>query len=105
MAAEEAGRVRRTPACLCVLCGLPAAGKSTLSRIVCSAAARRGWRSAVVQYDDLIPEHAFHPRGVEEDEKLQEVVMGCWMSSFSIILVGQTVLITNPAKLSAKSPI
>lgn len=74
MAAEEAGSVGRAAACLCVLCGLPAAGKSTLSRTVCSTAAQHGWRSTVVPYDDLIPEHAFHARVAGEDVKLQEMV-------------------------------
>ncbi|KAM9837188.1 L-seryl-tRNA(Sec) kinase [Aulostomus maculatus] len=73
MAAKEARSVGRVPVCLCVLCGLPAAGKSTLSRSVCCTAARRGWRAAVVQYDDLIPEHAFHPKVVEEDVHLEEM--------------------------------
>ncbi|KAM7381469.1 hypothetical protein PAMA_012352 [Pampus argenteus] len=72
MAAEETGSVGRAPVCLCVLCGLPGAGKSTLSRTVCSTAAQHGWRSTVVPYDDLIPEHAFHTRIVAEDvEEMQ----------------------------------
>lgn len=75
MAADfpEAGGLPRPPGCLCVLCGLPAAGKSTLSRSVCSAAARLGWRSTVVRYDDLIPQQAFTPRVAEEDGELPEV--------------------------------
>ncbi|XP_067431721.1 L-seryl-tRNA(Sec) kinase [Thunnus thynnus] len=73
MAAERAGSAGRAPACLCVLCGLPAAGKSTLSRTVCSTAAQQGWRSTVVSYDDLIPEHAFHATVSGEDAKLQEM--------------------------------
>ncbi|KAK5851000.1 hypothetical protein PBY51_001828 [Eleginops maclovinus] len=73
MAAEEAGGVSRTPACLCVLCGLPAAGKSSLARRVLSSAAQRGWRASVVPYDDLIPEHAFQTRGAEDGVKLQEI--------------------------------
>ncbi|XP_008288656.1 L-seryl-tRNA(Sec) kinase isoform X2 [Stegastes partitus] len=73
MAAEEAGSVGRAPACVCVLCGLPAAGKSTLGRSVLSAAAQRGWRAAVVPYDDLIPEQAFRTRVVEESAELQEM--------------------------------
>lgn len=72
MAADEAGGVGRAPACLCVLCGLPAAGKSTLARTVLSTAARRGWRASVVPYDDLIPGHAFQTRGVEDGVKRQE---------------------------------
>lgn len=71
MAAEEAGRA---PVCLCVLCGLPAAGKSTLARKVLSAAAEHGWRASVVPYDDLIPEQAFQTKVVEDGNKLQEMV-------------------------------
>lgn len=74
MAAEEDAGVSRAPACLCVLCGLPAAGKSTLVRTVISAAPQQGWRATVVPYDDLIPEHAFQTRAVEEGIKLQEMV-------------------------------
>uniref|UniRef100_A0A3B5L4G7 Phosphoseryl-tRNA kinase n=1 Tax=Xiphophorus couchianus TaxID=32473 RepID=A0A3B5L4G7_9TELE len=55
-----------SPACLCVLCGLPAAGKSTLTRRIVGTAAERGWRAAVVSYDELIPEMAYYT-DVEED--------------------------------------
>ncbi|XP_040885402.1 L-seryl-tRNA(Sec) kinase [Toxotes jaculatrix] len=72
MAAEGDAGVGWAPACLCVLCGLPATGKSTLARTVLSTAAQRGWRATVVPYDDLIPEHAFQTRAVEDSVKLQE---------------------------------
>ena len=74
MAAEEAGGVGRSPACLCVLCGLPAAGKSTLARKVLRSAPLHGWRATVVPYDDLIPEHAFQTRAEEDGGTLQEIV-------------------------------
>uniref|UniRef100_A0A3Q3IG77 Phosphoseryl-tRNA kinase n=1 Tax=Monopterus albus TaxID=43700 RepID=A0A3Q3IG77_MONAL len=74
MATEEDAGVVRVPACLCVLCGLPAAGKSSLALAVLNAAAQHGWRATVVPYDDLIPEHAFHTRVVEDGVKLQEMV-------------------------------
>ncbi|XP_044033945.1 L-seryl-tRNA(Sec) kinase isoform X2 [Siniperca chuatsi] len=73
MAAGEAGGVGRAPACLCVFCGLPAAGKSTLARKVLSTSAQYGWRASVVPYDDLIPEHAFQTKVVENGVKLQEM--------------------------------
>ncbi|XP_059181321.1 L-seryl-tRNA(Sec) kinase-like [Centropristis striata] len=73
MAAEEAGGVGQASACLCVLCGLPAAGKSTLAREVFRTAAQHGWRAGVVVYDDLIPEHAFQTRVVEEGADLQKM--------------------------------
>ncbi|XP_070783379.1 L-seryl-tRNA(Sec) kinase isoform X2 [Enoplosus armatus] len=73
MAAGEAGGVGRASACLCVLCGLPAAGKSTLAHKVLNTAAQHGWRASVVPYDDLIPEHAFHTRVVEDGVKMQDM--------------------------------
>ncbi|XP_042611263.1 L-seryl-tRNA(Sec) kinase isoform X4 [Cyprinus carpio] len=42
-------------ACLCVLCGLPAAGKSRLARELRGRAQTRGWRTLLVTYDELIP--------------------------------------------------
>lgn len=53
--------------CVCVLCGLPAAGKSTLGRRVSALAAERGWRSSVMHYDDLIPEYAFRVTASEDN--------------------------------------
>lgn len=84
--AAEAGAVGRSPACLCVLCGLPAAGKSTLAREVFGAAAKLGWRAGVVSYDDLIPEHAFNIRAARMDGvQLQESVKtGIYKSKPSI---------------------
>lgn len=75
MASEEVGAQCRPPACLCVLCGLPAAGKSTLAGEVLRTAALVGWRSTVVPYDDLIPDHAFQPKEMDDDVKLQESVI------------------------------
>ncbi|KAF6719395.1 L-seryl-tRNA(Sec) kinase [Oryzias melastigma] len=70
MAAAVAGRADGAAGCLCVLCGLPAAGKSTLaSRIVC-AAAEQGWRGIVIPYDNLIPEHAFRIKGGEDSQDM-----------------------------------
>ncbi|TMS22396.1 L-seryl-tRNA(Sec) kinase [Larimichthys crocea] len=69
----DAGVVGRAPVCLCVLCGLPAAGKSTLARELLSTAARLGWRAGLVPYDDLIPEQAFQTRVLEDGVKLQEM--------------------------------
>lgn len=63
----------RVSACLCVLCGLPAAGKSTLARRLLSSAARLGWRASVVPYDDLIPEQAFQNRVMEGGDNMQDM--------------------------------
>lgn len=65
MAAAAPQRVISAPVCLCVLCGLPGAGKSTLTRRILGAAAEHGWRAAVVSYDELIPEEAYYTE-VEE---------------------------------------
>ncbi|XP_074963585.1 L-seryl-tRNA(Sec) kinase isoform X1 [Phalacrocorax aristotelis] len=66
-AALAAAEERRGGGCgrvgLCVLSGLPAAGKSTLARALrqrlpqCS-----GWACALLSYDELIPPQAFDPR-------------------------------------------
>lgn len=46
---------------LCLLCGLPAAGKSTLGRALSRRLPqRRGWACALLAYDELIPPEAFH---------------------------------------------
>lgn len=74
MASEEVGAQCRAAACLCVLCGLPAAGKSTLAGEVLRTAALAGWRFVVVPYDDLIPDHAFQTKEMD-DVKLQESVI------------------------------
>ncbi|XP_051530265.1 L-seryl-tRNA(Sec) kinase-like [Myxocyprinus asiaticus] len=42
-------------ACLCVLCGLPAAGKSRLAQVLREHAQSRGWKTLLVTYDELIP--------------------------------------------------
>ncbi|XP_029978397.1 L-seryl-tRNA(Sec) kinase [Sphaeramia orbicularis] len=65
-AAEEADSIGQVRVCLCVLCGLPAAGKTTLARTILRGTAQHEWRSTVVCYDDLIPDHAFQSRGMEE---------------------------------------
>ncbi|NXU34260.1 PSTK kinase, partial [Drymodes brunneopygia] len=48
---------------LCLLCGLPAAGKSSLARALCRRLPQGpGWACAVLAYDELIPPEAFGPR-------------------------------------------
>lgn len=74
MASEEVRAVYRASACLCVFCGLPAAGKSTLARDVMRTAALAGWRSAVVPYDNLIPDQAFQAKAMDDGVKPQESV-------------------------------
>ncbi|KAK6328066.1 hypothetical protein J4Q44_G00000440 [Coregonus suidteri] len=67
---EDAVNLRCARTCLCVLCGLPAAGKSTLARAVNSHTVERRWRSAVISYDDLIPDDAFNVKEVEDEEDM-----------------------------------
>lgn len=74
MEPTEVGRVRRAPACLCVFCGLPAAGKSTLAGDVLRTTALAGWKSALVPYDNLIPDLAFQAKAMDDGVKLQESV-------------------------------
>uniref|UniRef100_W5K9Y3 Phosphoseryl-tRNA kinase n=1 Tax=Astyanax mexicanus TaxID=7994 RepID=W5K9Y3_ASTMX len=45
--------------CLCVLCGLPASGKSSLAQVVSSELHKQGWRTLILSYDQLISEDAF----------------------------------------------
>ncbi|XP_017294016.1 L-seryl-tRNA(Sec) kinase [Kryptolebias marmoratus] len=89
-AAAESRRVVGAPACLCVLCGLPAAGKSTLARRIVGTAGELGWRAAVVPYDDLIPEQAFQTEVLEDGIKLQEMHTN-WKSHRQAVLhsIGQ----------------
>uniref|UniRef100_A0A8C5UB20 Phosphoseryl-tRNA kinase n=1 Tax=Malurus cyaneus samueli TaxID=2593467 RepID=A0A8C5UB20_9PASS len=48
---------------LCLLCGLPAAGKSSLARALRRRLPQHpGWACALLAYDELIPPEAFRPR-------------------------------------------
>ncbi|RMC11293.1 hypothetical protein DUI87_11412 [Hirundo rustica rustica] len=68
LAAAEQQQRRRGSGCgarvgLCLLCGLPAAGKSTLARALSRRLPRSpGWACALLAYDELIPPEAFRPR-------------------------------------------
>ncbi|TWW81970.1 L-seryl-tRNA(Sec) kinase [Takifugu flavidus] len=101
MASGEVGGQCRAPACLCVLCGLPAAGKSTLAGEVLRTAALAGWRSAVIPYDDLIPDHAFQAKEMDGVVKLQESHSE-WKSHRQAVLqcignfLDETVLVQMP---------
>ncbi|XP_028817772.1 L-seryl-tRNA(Sec) kinase [Denticeps clupeoides] len=56
-------------ACVCVLCGLPAAGKSTVANALCAHALRRRWGAFTVTYDDLIPNQAFDVGSVGKEQQ------------------------------------
>ncbi|XP_008312795.1 L-seryl-tRNA(Sec) kinase [Cynoglossus semilaevis] len=73
MTSEDRTRFYRAPGCLCVLCGLPASGKSTLTRTVLSRAAQHGWRATVVPYDELIPRNAFKTKAVQDNEEMPQM--------------------------------
>lgn len=74
------------PPCVCVLCGLPAAGKSTLARSVCGVSAERGWRCAVLPYDELIPEGAFHAKAARDGCRDQQDAQTEWKSHRQALL-------------------
>lgn len=65
---EDLAKSLRERVCLCVFCGLPAVGKSTLAHIVRSLASQQGWRTTVISYDDLIPDGAFHLDAAEQTQ-------------------------------------
>ncbi|MEQ2198687.1 hypothetical protein XENOCAPTIV_016648 [Xenoophorus captivus] len=73
MAAAVSQRVLRAPACLCVFCGLPGAGKSTLTHRVLGTVTEHGWKAAVVSYDKLIPEQAYYTEVEEDGVKLKDM--------------------------------
>ncbi|XP_036427862.1 LOW QUALITY PROTEIN: L-seryl-tRNA(Sec) kinase-like [Colossoma macropomum] len=45
--------------CLCVLCGLPASGKSSLVQAASAQISKQGWGTFIISYDHLIAEEAF----------------------------------------------
>ncbi|XP_062382377.1 L-seryl-tRNA(Sec) kinase-like isoform X2 [Sardina pilchardus] len=45
--------------CLCLFCGLPAAGKTTLLKALSNHTTLMGWTTWSLLYDDLIPQEAF----------------------------------------------
>ncbi|XP_050815544.1 L-seryl-tRNA(Sec) kinase [Gopherus flavomarginatus] len=66
---------------VCVLCGLPAAGKSTLARALHHILRRRegpGWDCALVTYDDLIPQEAFSQPETEAGLVAQQPLLSRW---------------------------
>ncbi|NXX45070.1 PSTK kinase, partial [Tricholaema leucomelas] len=67
---------------LCVLCGLPAAGKSTLARALHRQLPQHtGWACAVLTYDELIPPEAFGPRAPEARPEEQFSLLPRWKRS------------------------
>ncbi|NXR09238.1 PSTK kinase, partial [Semnornis frantzii] len=71
---------------LCVLCGLPAAGKSTLARALHRQLPQHaGWACALFSYDELIPPEAFGPcapeAGPEERPEEPSSLLPRWKRS------------------------
>ncbi|XP_064176750.1 L-seryl-tRNA(Sec) kinase-like isoform X2 [Anguilla rostrata] len=71
------GEIDRSGICLCVLCGLPAAGKSTLVRTLPSYTRKKGWRIFILSYDEIIPEEAYELR--KENDALMDT-QSSWKS-------------------------
>ncbi|XP_062858805.1 L-seryl-tRNA(Sec) kinase [Trichomycterus rosablanca] len=49
----------RSGVCVCLLCGLPAAGKSTLTHLISDHLHSQGYKTFIISYDQLIPNHVF----------------------------------------------
>ncbi|NXN19302.1 PSTK kinase, partial [Indicator maculatus] len=79
---EETGDAGRARVGLCVLCGLPAAGKSTLARALrCQLPQRLGWTCAILTYDELIPPEAFGPCEPEAGSQEPSSLLPRWKRS------------------------
>ncbi|KAM6264718.1 L-seryl-tRNA(Sec) kinase [Spheniscus humboldti] len=81
-AAEQQGGAGRARVGLCVLCGLPAAGKSTLARALRRRLPQhQGWACALLAYDELIPPEAFRPREPEAGPAAPSPLLPRWKRS------------------------
>ncbi|NWU70140.1 PSTK kinase, partial [Pterocles burchelli] len=84
LAAEEErqGGAGRAWVGLCVLCGLPAAGKSTLACALHRLLPQRpGWACALLTYDELIPPDVFDPREAGAGPLEQSPLVPRWKQS------------------------
>ncbi|CAN0187593.1 unnamed protein product [Bubo scandiacus] len=89
LAAEQPVGAGRARVGLCVLCGLPAAGKSTLGRALRLRLPRRpGWACALLSYDELIPEEAFLPREAGAEPPGPSPLLPPWKRSRREVLQG-----------------
>ncbi|NWV30799.1 PSTK kinase, partial [Grantiella picta] len=67
---------------LCLLCGLPAAGKSSLARALRRRLPQRpGWSCALLAYDELIPPEAFRPHAPEAGPHEPSSLLPAWKRS------------------------
>ncbi|XP_061491737.1 L-seryl-tRNA(Sec) kinase [Rhineura floridana] len=64
---------------LCVLCGLPAAGKTTMGQALSQfLRKRKGWQCVLLTYDDLIPSEAFNQLKESSGQERQQSLMSHW---------------------------
>ncbi|NXD79341.1 PSTK kinase, partial [Halcyon senegalensis] len=81
-AEKEPGGGGRARVGLCVLCGLPAAGKSSLARALCRRLPQRlGWACGLLTYDELIPPEVFGPRESEAGPEGPSPLLPRWKQS------------------------
>ncbi|KAM4668341.1 L-seryl-tRNA(Sec) kinase, partial [Amazona ochrocephala] len=104
---DERGGGGRGRVGLCVLCGLPAAGKSTLARGLCRRLPqRRGWACLLLTYDELIPPEAFRARepGAEPDASLPDwkqsrrELLQCLERLLQAMLTGDPLAAAGPSR-------
>lgn len=65
--------------CLCLLCGLPAAGKTTLVHALSNFTTVKGWKTLSLFYDELIPQEAFGDVYMEKDPLLKTVFLSAYI--------------------------
>ncbi|NXY81043.1 PSTK kinase, partial [Alcedo cyanopectus] len=79
---EEPGGGGSARVGLCVLCGLPAAGKSSLARALLRLLPQRqGWACGLLTYDELIPPEVFGSRESEAGPEGPSPLLPCWKQS------------------------
>ncbi|XP_012688861.1 LOW QUALITY PROTEIN: L-seryl-tRNA(Sec) kinase [Clupea harengus] len=92
---DEAPPCRRI--CLCLLCGLPAAGKTTLVQALSNHTALRGWKTLSLIYDELIPQEAFSKVYMESDSQPLQTQTK-WKNSRQAILSWLAQFLQNPSQ-------
>lgn len=88
--------------CLCIFCGLPASGKSTLARAVIALTAKQGWRATVVSYDEMILDEAFRIRSVDDHDLQQPLTE--WKVHRQAMLHCIEHMLQNPQGMAPLAP-